>query len=103
MQIKDRPGGAVLLSLTSDANGGITLDDAGKVIEIVIRADQTEAMTWTSGAYDLELVSPGGVVTALPGGCRAGQLRNHHPHYLKEAHHASSILRACAQCPPRCH
>ena len=65
MQIKDRPGGAVLLSLTSGANGGITLDDAGKVIEIVIRADQTEAMTWTSGAYDLELVSPGGVVTAL--------------------------------------
>ena len=25
----------------------------------------TEAMAWTSGAYDLELVSPGGVVTAL--------------------------------------
>jgi hypothetical protein len=65
MQVKDRPGGALLLSLTSGANGGITLDDVNKVIEIVIRADQTEAMAWTSGAYDLELISPGGVVTAL--------------------------------------
>lgn len=65
MQIKDRVGGTVLLSLTSAVNGGITLDDTGKVIEITITAEQAEAITWTSGVYDLELVSSGGVVTAL--------------------------------------
>lgn len=65
MQIKDRVGGTVLLSLTSAVDGGITLDDAGKVIEITITAAQAEAITWTSGVYDLELVSAGGIVTAL--------------------------------------
>ena len=64
MQIKDRVGGAVLLSLTTE-NGGIALDDGGKVIEISITAAQTEALTKSAGVYDLELVSPGGVVTAL--------------------------------------
>ena len=65
MQVKDRAGGTALLSLTSDIGGGIELDDTGKVIEITVTAAQTEAFDWTSGAYDLELVSPGGVVTAL--------------------------------------
>ncbi len=65
MQIKDRAGGTVLLSLTSAVDGGITLDDTAKVIEITITAEQSEAITWASGVYDLELVSSGGVVTAL--------------------------------------
>ncbi|WP_440111806.1 hypothetical protein [Acidovorax sp. BL-A-41-H1] len=65
MQIKDRVGGTVLLALTSDLGGGILLDDAGKVIEITITAAQAEALGKSSGVYDLELVSPGGVVTAL--------------------------------------
>jgi hypothetical protein len=65
MQIKDRVGGTVLLALTSDMGGGILLDDAGKVIEITITAAQAEALGKSSGVYDLELVSPGGVVTAL--------------------------------------
>ena len=64
MQIKDRVGGAVLLSLTTE-NGGITLDDAGKVIEITITAEQSEAFAWTSAVYDLELVSAAGKVTPL--------------------------------------
>ena len=64
MQIKDRVGGSVLLSLTPE-NGGIALDDGNKVIEISITAEQTEAFTKSAGVYDLELVSAGGVVTAL--------------------------------------
>ena len=64
MQIKDRVGGAVLLSLTTE-NGGITLNDAGKVIEITITAEQSEAFAWTSAVYDLELVSAAGKVTPL--------------------------------------
>ena len=70
MQIKDRVGGVVLLSLTTE-NGGITLDDGGKVIEISITAAQTEAFTKSAGVYDLELVSPGGVVTPLMEGAVA--------------------------------
>ena len=65
MQIKDRIGGTVLASLTSLPGGGIVLDDAGKVIEITITAEQSEAFAWTSAVYDLELVSAAGKVTAL--------------------------------------
>ncbi len=65
MQIKDRIGGTVLASLTSSPGGGIVLDDAGKVIEITITAEQSEAFAWTSAVYDLELVSAAGKVTAL--------------------------------------
>ena len=68
MQIKDRIGGAVLLSLTSAPGGGILLDDAGKVIEITVTAEQSEAFAWASGVYDLELVSAAGKVTALAEG-----------------------------------
>ena len=65
MQIKDRIGGTVLASLTSLPGGGIVLDDAGKVIEITITAEQSEAFAWTSAVYDLELVSAAGKVTPL--------------------------------------
>lgn len=65
MQIKDRIGGTVLASLTSSPGGGIVLNDAGKVIEITITAEQSEAFAWTSAVYDLELVSAVGKVTAL--------------------------------------
>ncbi len=68
MQIKDRVGGAVLVSLTSSMGGGITIDDGGKAIEITITAEQTEAIASVGGVYDLELVSPGGVVTTLLAG-----------------------------------
>ena len=65
MQIKDRIGGTVLASLTSLPGGGIVLDDAVKVIEITITAEQSEAFAWTSAVYDLELVSAARKVTAL--------------------------------------
>ena len=65
MQVKDRIGGTVLASLTSLPGGVIVLDDAGKVIEITITAEQSEAFAWTSAVYDLELVSAAGKVTAL--------------------------------------
>ena len=68
MSIKDKIGGAVLLSLTT-ANSGIAIDNASKTISLYISATDTEAITtWTKGVYDLELVSSGGVVTALLAG-----------------------------------
>lgn len=68
MQIKDRVGGVVLFTLTSDPDGGITLDDANKVVELTLSALQTEAVLKSGAAYDLELVSPAGTVTALLAG-----------------------------------
>jgi hypothetical protein len=65
MQIRDRPGGAVLHSMTSDVGGGILLDDVEKVIDLSIAASTTERFSWSSGQYDLELVSQAGRVTAL--------------------------------------
>ncbi len=71
MQIKDRVGGLVLFSLTSNVAGGIEIDDANKVIEVTLTAAQAEMAAAASGVYDLELVSTGGVVTALLAGAVA--------------------------------
>lgn len=71
MQIKDRVGGTVLFSLTSAVSGGIEIDDLNKVIEITLTAEQAEMAAAASGVYDLELVSAGGIVTALLAGAVA--------------------------------
>lgn len=64
MAIKNKVGGTVLLSLTTE-NGGIELDDSAKTITLNISATDTAALTWTTGTYDLEMVSSTGVVTSL--------------------------------------
>lgn len=53
-----------LLTLTTE-NGGISLGGTAGTIELLIDADDTAALTWTSGVYDLEVVFPGGQVTRL--------------------------------------
>lgn len=63
MSIKDRDG-VLLLSLTTE-NGGITVDNAAKLITLQITAAASAALTWTSGNYDLELVSTDGKVSCL--------------------------------------
>lgn len=64
MSIKNKVGGTELLSLTT-ANGGIIIQEAEDLITLLISATDTAAFTWTKGVYDLEMVSPGGVVSAL--------------------------------------
>lgn len=64
MSIKDKVGGTVLLSLTTE-NAGIVLDNTAKTITLNVSATASAALTWKTGVYDLELVSPTGVVTAL--------------------------------------
>ena len=64
MDIKDRVGGTVLHSLTSE-NGGITIDNIKKTIVLTIAATQTDDFDWRSGVYDLELISATGHVAAL--------------------------------------
>lgn len=67
MQIRDKVGGTVLKSLTTE-NGGITIDDVNKKITLTISATDTTAFTWRKGVYDLEMVSGTGVVTQLLSG-----------------------------------
>ena len=67
MSIKDKIGGAVLHSLTTE-NGGIDIDPAAKTIALSIPAADTEDFTWSRGVYDLEMVSPAGKVTRIISG-----------------------------------
>ena len=64
MSIKDKIGGAVLHSLTTE-NGGIVIDPAAKTILLSIPAATTEDFTWSRGVYDLEMVSSAGKVTRI--------------------------------------
>lgn len=66
MSIKDKPGGTLVIpQLTTDANGGIVIDDSAKTIGVTISATQAAAIAKKAGVYDLELESPTGVVTAI--------------------------------------
>ena len=67
MSIKDKIGGAVLHSLTTE-NGGIVIDPAAKTIFLSIPAATTEDFTWSRGVYDLEMVSSAGKVTRIISG-----------------------------------
>ena len=67
LAVKDKIGGTVLLSLTTE-NNGIVIDNAKKTITLTVEATATDDFTWTRGVYDLELISPAGVVTALISG-----------------------------------
>lgn len=64
LAIKDKVGGTVLKTLTTETSG-ITIDNVKKTITLNISALDTAALVWKSGVYDLELVSPTGVVTKL--------------------------------------
>ena len=64
LTIKDYVGGTALLELTTE-NGGIAIDNAAKTITLTISAEDTEAIDWTSGVYDLEMISDTDEVTAI--------------------------------------
>ncbi len=59
--------GDPLVSLTTE-NGGITIDNTAKTIDLLIAATATAALDFVSGVYDLEMISAGGVVTQLVAG-----------------------------------
>ena len=69
MKIKNRVGGTTLYTLTTE-NGALAIDAAAKIITIDISESDTAAMTFTTGVYDLEMVSGAtpAVVTALLSG-----------------------------------
>ncbi len=53
-----------IIELT-DGNGRITLGGVTGEIDLLIDDADTEALTIESGVYDLEIESPGGIVTRL--------------------------------------
>lgn len=66
MQIRDRVGGQVLLSLSSDPlavrDGDIEVSNALSALIVKILPVKTASLVWRSGVYDLELISPAGEV-----------------------------------------
>lgn len=55
MQIKDKKGGASIIDLT-EANGRVIRDGSNGIIDLLISATDTEALTFTGTAFfDLEL------------------------------------------------
>lgn len=69
MTVRDKIGGTVLASTDAAAaplNVIVsTVDDVAKTIKLSITAANTAGFTWKKGVYDLEMVSPLGVVTTL--------------------------------------
>lgn len=61
--IRTKPRGASLLTLDTE-NDGITLDDEGN-IELFISDEDTAALDWDSGVYDLTLTDPDGDTDVL--------------------------------------
>lgn len=64
MQIRASVGAEETLLELTTSNGGINIQVEG-LISLTITAEQTEAVDWLSAVYDLELVSPAGLVTRL--------------------------------------
>lgn len=66
MQVRKKFGGDVLIELTTDPNGGISLDEANGVVTVDMTAEQTADID-RSGVYDLELVVGSTVTKILRG------------------------------------
>lgn len=57
----------VLLELTTE-NSGITLGGTAGTIDLLVSDEDTTAIAWESGVWDLEIVHPDGTVTRLAEG-----------------------------------
>jgi hypothetical protein len=69
MHIRDKIGGTVLLTLSSDiadgATGIITVAPAESAFTLGLTAAQTAALSWAGGVYDIEAVRPDGAVIPI--------------------------------------
>lgn len=62
MQIRQSISAATTLANLTTANGGIAITGATGTVAITITAAVTSSMNFSHAVYDLELVSPDGVV-----------------------------------------
>lgn len=69
MQIRETLDSVAVLVEATTANGRITINVPSSTVTVTIGADITDAMTWTSGVYDLEVfgASPADVVRVVEG------------------------------------
>lgn len=65
LKIRQTWGGTVLLSLSTGAEGGITVAATSPNISVTITPTQTDALTFGKAVYDMEIESPAGVVDRL--------------------------------------
>lgn len=66
MQVRSsQEANTTILDLDTGLKGGITLGGSEGTILIEVSATATAALNFASAVYDLELISPGGVVTRL--------------------------------------
>jgi len=64
MQVRTAPGAADPPLLTAGtADGRITINAPGGIVMVDVPASVTEAMTWQSGVWDLEITNAGGTQT----------------------------------------
>jgi hypothetical protein len=57
MQIRPSVESVTVLMEASTANGRITIDGPNGTVAILVPADVTDPMTWSSGVYDLEVTN----------------------------------------------
>lgn len=68
MQVRKSPSSPTVLLDLSTTGGGITLGGTNGTITLSASAATTAALSPSPAVYDLEMVSPGGVVTRLLAG-----------------------------------
>lgn len=64
MQIREKLTSTTVLEELTTANGKVLIDNTAKTISLVLSAQATEAYTWKTGVYSLEMEKDG-VVTPL--------------------------------------
>lgn len=65
MHIREELDSATILVELTTVNGRISLGGSNGEIDLLISASDTEALTFSSAVYDLELEDTGGIVTRL--------------------------------------
>jgi hypothetical protein len=67
LQVKDKVGGTLLFTMTTE-NGRIEIDTAARTITLKITAEDTAALLWKKGVFELEMVSATGDVAGILSG-----------------------------------
>ena len=67
MQIREKLSSTTIIDSLTTENGGIVINDTNKTITINISATTTEAYTFKSGVYSLELISGATVIPFVHG------------------------------------
>lgn len=64
LEVAASQGGATIYTLSTD-NDRITITPLEGEIELILTAEETEALTWTSGYYNLKITESGGDTDTL--------------------------------------